>query len=223
MTGSESMWVPWAMGAAGGLGGYLSGGGTDESAPIIGMPLKGTDWSTPELYKGYLADMGRLGAVGAQRAARDISLPGAFVQRPPFIKGGPVDVGVTGRDPAEARPELLRRPGVDWGRTPPYGQMVSARDVYRSAEQPSPPQPMLGGGLQEAEDALGLLGIERDATGMLTFAANQFSPTSAHSNIRSPLFERLSTGARPLDPLDRKNGNGNNSEPNYDQHTPYDV
>ena len=171
------------MGLMRGTGGYLSGAGGKEDT-IIGMPLGGTDFEIPLSYKRYMGDVGTVGAVGAQRATRDVSSPGSVVQSPPFIKGGVVDVGVTGRDPALARPELLRRSGIDWGTNPPFGGSASGAEVFRSAEQVSPPQPMLGGGLQEVENALGLMGIKRDASGMLTFAANQFGPTSGQQNIR---------------------------------------
>ena len=48
---------------------------------------------------------------------------------------------------------------------------------------------MLGGGFQEIEDALGLIGVTRDANNMLTFAANQFDPTPAQLSL-----ERKRTG-----------------------------
>jgi hypothetical protein len=181
MSGTEASYLPWLAGAMGGVGGYLSGGGDTDS--ITGMKLQG-DFNVPNMYQRYMEDMERVGAVGAQRAARDVSLPGAFVQSPPFIKGGVVDVGVTGRDPALSRPELLRRSGIDWGETPPFEGLEPGQEVFGTAEQVSPPQPMLGGGLQEVENALGLMGIKRDASGMLTFGANQFGPTTAQQSIR---------------------------------------
>jgi len=195
MSGADASYLPWLAGAMGGVGGYLSGGGdTDE---ITGMPLGRTDFEIPDLYQRYMGDVGRVGAVGAQRAARDISLPGAFVQSPPFIKGGVVDVGVTGRDPALSRPELLRRSGVDWGATAPFEGAKSGQEVFGTAEQVSPPQPMLGGGLQEVENALGLMGIKRDASGMLTFGANQFGPTTAQQSIRRIKRRDTPPGYRP--------------------------
>jgi hypothetical protein len=210
MSGTEAAWVPWVMGGASGVGGYLSGGG-DES-PIVGLPLKGTSFSTPNMYKSYVGDLGTAGAVAAQRAARDVSLPGAFVQSPPFIKGGPVDVGVTGRDPALSRPELLRRAGVDWGTKPPLIGGTAGQRVYGEAYQPSPPQPMLGGGLQEVEDALGLMGIERDATGMLTFAKNQFAPSPGQQNLSqiasSWIHPHQYTGYAASDPTIMYTGDG---------------
>lgn len=174
------------MGLMRGIGGYLSGGGGKDD-PITGMPLGGTDEAIPLSYRRYMGDLGTVGAVAAQRAARDISAPGAFVQ-PPFggtwIENTVLPIGFTGRDPALARPELLRRAGIDWGTNPPFGGQVSGAEVFRSAEQVSPPQPRLGGGLQEVENALGLMGVKRNASGMLTFAANQFGPTSGQQNIR---------------------------------------
>ena len=188
MSGTEASWVPWVMGGARGIGGYLAGGGDDDK--IVGMPLRGTPYYAPDLYHRMMGDLGTGGAVGAQRASRDVSLPSAVVQQPPMIKG-PLfaDVGLTGMDPALRRPELLRRSGVDWGDNPPFGQEVSGDTVYKTATQENPPQPMLGGGFQEIEDALGLIGVTRDANNMLTFAANQFDPTPAQLSL-----ERKRTG-----------------------------
>jgi hypothetical protein len=195
MSGTESAWVPWAMGGASGIGGYLSGGG--DSDKIIGMPLQGTQYYAPTFYQRMMDDMSTVGAVGAQRAARDISLPSAFVQQPPMIKG-PLfaDVGVTGMDPALRRPELLRRSGVDWGENPPFAGEPMGKMAYETATQENPPQPMLGGGFQEIEDALGLIGVTRDASGMLTFAPNQFDPTSAQLSLQA----RRKNGNTPVPP-----------------------
>ena len=104
MSGTEASWVPWVMGGARGIGGYLAGGGDDDK--IVGMPLRGTPYYAPDLYQRMMGDLGTVGAVGAQRASRDVSLPSAVVQQPPMIKG-PLfaDVGLTGMDPALRRPE----------------------------------------------------------------------------------------------------------------------
>ena len=184
MSGTEAAWVPWVMGGASGVGGYLSGGGDDDK--IIGMPLQGTHYYAPTFYQRMMDDMSTVGAVGAQRASRDVSLPSAVVQQPPMIKG-PLfaDVGLTGMDPASRRPELLRRSGVDWGERPPFSGEPSGKMAYETATQENPPQPMLGGGFQEIEDALGLIGIQRDENNMLTFAANQFDPTPAQLSLQS--------------------------------------
>tara|TARA_R110000824_G_scaffold140651_3_gene306783 strand:+ start:2261 stop:2905 length:645 start_codon:yes stop_codon:yes gene_type:complete len=192
MTGTEGAWVPWAMGALGGVGGYMSAGG-GEHDKITGFPLKGTNFYAPELYQRHMGDLGTVGAVGAQRAARDINLPSSFIQPLPIIKG-PLfaDVGVTGMDPALRRPELLSRAGVDWGDNPPFGGEVSGSGVYKTATQENPPSPMLGGGFQEIEDALGLIGVTRDDSGMLTFADNQFYPSSAQLSM-----QKAKTGVRP--------------------------
>jgi len=203
--------VPIAQGVLGGIGGYMQGGG--ESDPITGLPIGNTMFAAPRMYKSYVGDLGTAGAVAAQRASRDISFPGSYVQNPFMIKGGPLDVGVTGRDPALSRPELLRRSGVDWGTTPPFSGELSGSTVYSEAYQPSPPQPMLGGGLQEVEDALGLMGIERDATGMLTFAANQFAPSPGQQSLGG-LRARIRAAAgqpdldSPYDPMNAGLGLG---------------
>jgi hypothetical protein len=145
------------------------------------------------MYQRYMGDLGTVGAVGAQRAARDINLPSSFIQPLPIIKG-PLfaDVGVTGMDPALRRPELLSRAGVDWGNNPPFGGEVSGSVAYKTATQENPPAPMLGGGFQEIEDALGLIGVTRDESGMLTFADNQFYPSSAQLSM-----QKAKTGIRP--------------------------
>ena len=57
MTGTEGAWVPWAMGALGGVGGYMSAGG-GEHDKITGFPLKGTNFYAPELYQRHMGDLG---------------------------------------------------------------------------------------------------------------------------------------------------------------------
>ena len=99
-------------------------------------------------------------------------------------------------DPALRNPGLQRRSGVDWGDTPPFGGEVTGSSVYKTATQESPSPPMLGGGFQEIEDALGLIGIQRDENNMLMFAANQFEPTSAQLSIQRAKSKRGPGGGK---------------------------
>ena len=56
MSGTEASWVPWVMGGARGIGGYLAGGGDDDK--IVGMPLRGTPYYAPDLYQRMMGDLG---------------------------------------------------------------------------------------------------------------------------------------------------------------------
>ena len=37
MSGTEASWVPWVMGGASGIGGYLAGGGDDDKIAMTTM------------------------------------------------------------------------------------------------------------------------------------------------------------------------------------------
>ena len=192
--------MPYVMGAGGLASGWLQGGEGDE---IEGMPLKNTDAYSPLTYEKLMRGIESAIPVGVQRSARPVSLPSSTVGALPFFKSDsmPIDVFALGLDQALTRPELTYRPGVDWGPTPPLSSdSVAGSSVYRDAMQPSPPPPQLGGGMEEMENALGLLGVERDASGMLTFAANQFTPGPGLYSLGN-LQHKLKQARNPKEPV----------------------
>jgi len=182
MTGTEAAWVPWAIGAMGGVGSYLANRGGSEK--LMGYPI-----DIGSQYGGYKPigpldtlqqakqNLDRLGAVNAQFSAQPISLEGASVQHPGGYAGGgmPVPIQLSGIDPALTRPELLFRGGVDWGgegAEPPFYDTHKGKDIYRYAQQPGSPGPRLGGalsGLEEMKNALGMLGADEDDSGTWMF------------------------------------------------------
>ena len=183
MTGTEAAWVPWAIGAMGGVGSYLANrGGTEK---LTGYPFDEARLGSPsmadigplETLQEAVQNLDRLGAVNAQFAAQPISLEGASVQHPGGYAGGgmPVPIQLSGIDPALTRPELLFRGGVDWGgkgAEPPFYDTDKGKDIYRYAQQPGSPGPRLGGalsGLEEMKNALGMLGADEDDSGTWMF------------------------------------------------------
>ena len=161
------MEVPIAMGAISGFGSYL-GGSRPSQAEIAGYGGEGYYGLDPQrLMKGATEDLGRLGALYAQRAATPISMPSSYVQPLPMFKGGIVDRFATGLDPALPRPELLTRSGVNFGNEaslPFQGQddqvAQGGRKIYQSSVQSPPPAPTFGGahsGLDDMQKALSML------------------------------------------------------------------
>tara|TARA_R110000824_G_scaffold301594_1_gene489583 strand:+ start:1990 stop:3177 length:1188 start_codon:yes stop_codon:yes gene_type:complete len=159
MTGTEAAWLPWAGAALGGLGGYL-GGSRPEQAQITGYGQKFPALHPEQLFKGATGDLGRLGALYAQRAQMPVSMPSSYVQPLPMFKGGIVDAFGLGMDPAFPRPELMTRSGVNFGSEEalPFqsslGSQVAkgGRDVYGSSTQPASPFPTFGGAHAELGD-----------------------------------------------------------------------
>jgi hypothetical protein len=120
--GTESFWLPAAMGGMGALGGALGGGegrgmysfGQDHGHPD---PLGIGDWGhifPPTLLANYMSNVEQLGGLAAARAAQPITLPGTQVQPTPWYGGGGMvmPVGLTGMDVANIRPSILGTPGV---------------------------------------------------------------------------------------------------------------
>lgn len=159
MTGTEAAWLPWAGAALGGLGGYL-GGARPEQAEITGYGQKFPTLHPEQLFKGATGDLGRLGALYAQRAQTPVSMPSSYVQPLPMFKGGIVDAFGLGMDPAFPRPELMTRSGVNFGSEEalPFqdvsGSQVSlgGRKAYESSEQSASPFPTFGGAHSELGD-----------------------------------------------------------------------
>ena len=163
MSGTEAAWLPWAGAALGGLGGYL-GGSRPEQAEITGYGEKYPSLHPEALFQGATGDLGRLGALYAQRAQTPVSMPSSYVQPLPMFKGGIVDAFGLGMDPALPRPELQTRGGVNFGSRDalPFqqggGSSVGSevarggREVYKSSEQPASPFPTFGGAHSELGD-----------------------------------------------------------------------
>jgi len=186
MSGTDMAWAPYVMGAMQGLGGYLGGGAKGNLTGFSPMGQYGPETQLGGAYD----DLMRLGAANAQYAASPVTLPGARIPILPMYKGGgmPIDVFATGMDPAWTRPELLWRPGVDWGSGGQAGQTTvpffrgAGTAVHQSASQglgydPEDPtaqyahrMPDIGGGLQQMEDALGLLGVQKNQFGQMMFS-----------------------------------------------------
>lgn len=159
MSGTEAAWLPWAGAALGGLGGYL-GGSRPEQAEISGYGQKFPTLHPEQLFKGATGDLGRLGALYAQRAQTPVSMPSSYVQPLPMFKGGVVDAFGLGMDPAFPRPELMTRSGVNFGSEEalPFRESLGShvgkggRDVYGSSTQPASPFPTFGGAHSELGD-----------------------------------------------------------------------
>ena len=181
MAASAALWAPM-VGSA--IGGFLTGGGSGGET-YSGWPseYRGFNQEHPDAAKDPLAmslmreglgDLRRLGAKTTQYMTQPVVLPSAVVQPLPMFKGGGafVDVGAPTMDPAFLSPELLYRPGVDWGvpgspggpePTPFY--FGAGKDVHRQAPPPkllAQQYPQFGAGyagIKEMGEALALAGI----------------------------------------------------------------
>tara|TARA_R100000808_G_scaffold780_4_gene3786 strand:+ start:9843 stop:10535 length:693 start_codon:yes stop_codon:yes gene_type:complete len=190
MSGME---VPLIMAGVQGLGHYMSGSAEGRTGFGASMP-----YGPNIMAANQLDNLNRLGAVNTQFASSPVTMPSAYVQPLPMFKGGgmPVDVFASGADPALARPELLFRPGVDWGDKskdayPPFyseagqktfqsaSQGVGDWDADNPMGQYSYRMPQFGGAnyapmanpaqISELENALGLLGTKKDNFGNYVF------------------------------------------------------
>jgi hypothetical protein len=204
---------PWIAGALGGLGGYLSSGSEGKLGPFGGVHTQ-TDPET--LLSGYLGDLGRTGGIAAQRATRPTSLPSAYVQPLPIFKGaGAVEsVSAGALDPGYTQPELLTRGGVDFGAGQAPFQQIGAGETYATARQPDVYSRFTSGGLSEMEDALGLLGVNRDAYGRLMFGANlgQRNLPEVLNLAQGQTHAGSGSGWSPMDPMSQ--GDGGHGEGN---------
>jgi hypothetical protein len=189
MSGTEAAWLPWAGAALGGLGGYL-GGSRPEQAEISGYGHKYPSLHPEALFQGATGDLGRLGALYAQRAQMPVSMPSSYVQPLPMFKGGVVDAFGLGMDPAFPRPELQTRGGVNFGSRDalPFQQgggsdvgsevARGGREVYGSSTQPASPFPTFGGAHSE-------LGDMQKALAMLRPSGAGFQFTGARGVVDS--------------------------------------
>jgi len=127
--GTESFWVPMAMGGMGALGGALGGEGSKDQLGFgqkHGQPdPKGIgEWShifPPTLLANYLSNVEQMGGIATARAAQPITLPGAQVQQPGWYGGSGMvaPVGLSGMDIANIRPSVLGTPGIRTGEPDP--------------------------------------------------------------------------------------------------------
>jgi len=182
MAASAGVWGPIVAGA---VGGFLQGGGPGEGSQGWPSEFRGLNRQSADdakdplamsLMREGLGDLRRLGAKTAQYMTRPVVLPSAVVQPLPMFKGGGafVDVGAPTMDPAFLSPELLYRPGVDWG-TPDANNTLAVEPTpfYKGAGKTvhmrSPPPmllpqqyPQFGAGyagIKEMSQALALVGI----------------------------------------------------------------
>lgn len=113
-----SFWLP-ALLSAGGQGLQAAFGGVEDPKMLSSYARRPGDFLDPRLHLAQnLRDVAQLKAIGAERAAQPIDIPGAFVQPLPWRSGGglPGPVGVTSMDPALFNPrKYLHRPGVQFG------------------------------------------------------------------------------------------------------------
>lgn len=190
MSGME---VPLIMAGMQGLGTYMSGSGEGRTGFGAAQP-----YGPNIMASNQLDNLNRLGAVNTQFASSPVTMASAYAQPLPMFKGGgmPVDVFASGVDPALRRPELLFRPGVDWGDKskgayPPFysgtgqktfqgaSQGVGDWDADNPMGQYGYRMPQFGGAnyapmanpsqVTELENALGLLGTKRDNFGNFVF------------------------------------------------------
>ena len=110
MTGIEiALLVSSLAGAAGGL---IGGGSDQEINSFEGTQLDPVNMGvrSSQLISGA-------GDVLAKRAGKGIQLRGVGVQQPGGYSGGglPMNIGLSGSDPALKDPSMLTRPGVDFG------------------------------------------------------------------------------------------------------------
>ena len=127
--GTESFWVPMAMGGMGALGGALGGEGSGNQlgfGQAHGQPdPRGIgEWShifPPTLLANYLSNVEQMGGIATARAAQPITLPGAQVQQPGWYGGSGMvaPVGLSGMDIANIRPSVLGTPGIRTGEPDP--------------------------------------------------------------------------------------------------------
>lgn len=178
---SAGLWAPMLAGA---IGGFFKGGPGEKAAGFPGEKYGFTTDAPSDrdplamgLMREGLGDLRRLAAKTTQFMTQPVVLPSAEVQPLPMFKGGGMflDVGAPTLDVATRFPEVLWRPGVNWGvrkgtgpePTPFYEG--AGRDVHRLSPPPRlrPEQfPKFGagyGGMQEMQNALALVGIPLEA------------------------------------------------------------
>lgn len=127
--GTESFWVPMAMGGMGALGGALGGEGSGNQlgfGQAMGHPdPRGIgEWShifPPTLLANYLSNVEQMGAIATGIAAQPVTLPGTQVQQPGWYGGAGMvaPVGLSGMDIANIRPSVLGTPGIRTGEPDP--------------------------------------------------------------------------------------------------------
>lgn len=104
-----SSWLPWLLGGGLNLAGGLLGGNTP-----IGENAVPLDIDIEPLVEAGIGDVRGLQGALTDRANRPVQTRSAFVQNPPSFSGGglPLDIGVTGADPALLDSSLLELPGL---------------------------------------------------------------------------------------------------------------
>jgi len=141
--GTESVWLPLAMGGMGALGGALGGEGSKDQlgfGQAHGQPdPKGIgEWShifPPTLLANYLSNVEQMGAIATGIAAQPVTLPGTQVQQPGWYGGSGMvaPVGLSGMDIANIRPSVLGTPGIRTGEPDPAA--VARRRVDTGTNQ----------------------------------------------------------------------------------------
>jgi hypothetical protein len=129
----------------GGLGGASSFfGGTEDPQQLEPYGGEPGDFLDPRrMLSQNVRDTAQWGKILGDRAAQDVSLPGAFVQPLPWYSGGglPMTMGITGMDPALFQPQkFLSRRGVQFAqpdfRAPDPGARWTDPDIPNA--QPVP-------------------------------------------------------------------------------------
>jgi hypothetical protein len=116
--GGAEFWLPALLSSGAGAMSSALGGGPENVREASSMTYAPGDFLDPRLQmEQAMRDRAQLQAIGAQRAAAPVSVPGMFVQPLPWRSGGglPGPIGVTSQDPALFNPrQYLHRPGVQF-------------------------------------------------------------------------------------------------------------
>ena len=181
--GGTEVWLPLLLGGMGAAGSMMSGGAEGK---LGGYGPRGIGEAPtrssidPTLLGNILAPIEQMTGGAAGRARQPVTLPGAFVQPTPMFSGGgmAMPIGTTAVDPALQQPHLMGLPGINTGQGPlssPYKEYVphSIRapfpNQWGTVAQPSSQLPESGGGIQQLQGALELLGVHSDPMGNLTY------------------------------------------------------
>ena len=148
MGGNEAWLLPLIMGGMGAAQGAMGGGLGDPNLLETYSPDPGGFLDPRRMLTQNVRDVAHLGGVMGERAGQDVTLPGAFIQPPPWIGGGglPFPVGVTGMDPALFHPGTYqRRMGAQFaqphfGAKPGVGPIGTHRWLFGSDEPGNDPE-----------------------------------------------------------------------------------
>ena len=135
------------MGGSMGMQGLQSLFGGADPAELSAYAHKPGEFLDPVMQMGqHFRDRAHLGGVLTGKAARPVTMPGAFAQPTPWYSGGgmPFPIGLTGQDPALFAPGLhQQRAGYQFAQ-PDYGQLEKKKWTGQEGYQEGSSGPTTG-------------------------------------------------------------------------------